>query len=100
MEINVIKLAFLLSYLTMLVCLVSGVPFMTSLLRSLTLMVVFSATGLLLRWYLLRMISSLHVTPPSRAEPSEEWEAAEEELTETSLEPTEEKTEDFTLPAS
>ena len=89
MELNIIKLAFLLSYLTMLICLVSGIPFMTAMLRSIILMVVFSAIGLALRWYLLRMLSSLYVAPPPGTEPSEEWEV-EEQPVETSFAPTEE----------
>ena len=79
MEVNILKLAFLLSYLTMLICLVSGVPFMTSMFRAIILMVIFSAIGLALRWYLLKMITSLQLPAHSVGEVSESWETSEEE---------------------
>jgi hypothetical protein len=59
MEANVIKLAFLLAYLSLLVCVVSGIPFITALLRSLLMLVVFSMVGFFLRLFLLRTISSV-----------------------------------------
>jgi hypothetical protein len=88
MEVNIIKLAFLLSYLTMLICLVSGVPFMTAMFRSIILMVIFCATGLALRWYLLKMITSLQLSAQSRGEVSDSWETTEQETPEETVEET------------
>jgi len=99
MEVNVIKLAFLLSYLTMLICLVNGIPFMTALFRSIILMVIFSAIGLVLRWYLLRMVGSIMMVPRPGEPAPEEWDAAEEEAAEElAYVPTEEKLEDVNFP--
>lgn len=96
MEVNVIKLAFLLSYMTLLICLVSGIPFMTALFRAVILMVVFSSIGLILRWYLLKLISSVQVKARPGQEALEEWELTEE--AETSSAPAEEKLKDISLP--
>ncbi len=99
MEVNVIKLAFLLSYMTLLICLVSGIPFMTALFRAVILMVVFSSIGLILRWYLLKLISSVQVKARPGQEALEEWGLMEEEEeAETSSAPAEEKLEDISLP--
>ena len=59
MEANIIKFAFLLSYLTLLVGVSSSIPFTTSLFRSMIVMVVFSVVGLALRWWMLKMVTSL-----------------------------------------
>ncbi|MBN2290600.1 MAG: hypothetical protein JXQ83_14795 [Candidatus Glassbacteria bacterium] len=100
MEVNVIKLAFLLSYLTLLICLVSGIPFMTALFRSIILMVIFSSTGLALRWYLLKMITTLQVTSHPGKQISEEWETPEEEESpDVSFAPSEQSAEDATSPS-
>ena len=79
METNIIKLAFLLSYLAMLICLASGIPFMTSLFRAIVLMVSFSAVGLMLRWYLMKLFSSVHIPVQPSEEPVEDWEAQQEQ---------------------
>ncbi len=74
---NILKMSFLLSYLTILVCVVSGIPFMTAVFRSIILMVVASLAGFLLRWYLLNVVTSVEqrLSPEGR----EEEEAGEEE---------------------
>ena len=98
MEVNVIKLAFLLSYLTMLICLFSGIPFMTALFRAVILMVVFSCVGLVLRWYYLKLIGSIQVKARPSPEALEEWESTEQEEAEISFAPAEEKLKDMGLP--
>jgi hypothetical protein len=50
MQGNILKLSFLMSYLTMLIGVVSGIPFMTALFRAILLMAVFSMAGFLIRW--------------------------------------------------
>jgi len=72
MQVNIVKLSFLLSYLTLLVCVVSGIPFMTALFRSIILMVVFSFIGFFLRWFLLNTISSLEEKVLPKIGPAEE----------------------------
>ena len=59
MEANIIKFAFLLAYLTLLVGVSSNIPFTTSLFRSMIVMVVFSIVGLALRWWMLKTVTSL-----------------------------------------
>jgi len=98
MEVNVIKLAFLLSYLTLLICLVSGIPFMTGLFRAAILMVVFSSVGLVLRWYFLKLISSVQVKARPSPDALEQWEPTVEEEAEISYAPAEEKLKDMNLP--
>lgn len=83
MQGNILKLSFLLSYLTMLICVVSGIPFMTALFRSIILMVFFSLVGFLMRWYFLKMIMSLE---PERMEKFEEMGLEEESFEEESVE--------------
>ncbi len=83
MQGNILKLSFLLSYLTMLICVVSGIPFMTALFRSIILMVFFSLVGFLMRWYFLKMIMSLE---PERMEKFEEMGPEEESFEEESSE--------------
>ena len=99
METNVLKLAFLLSYLAMLICLASGIPFMTALFRAIVLMVFFSAVGLMLRWYLLKLIGSVHMPIQPSEEPLETWEEQEEEEpVDTPFAPGKETVEDASLP--
>ncbi len=59
MEFNILKLAFLLGYLSLLVCVVSGIPFLTALFRSVLVTVIFSLLGFFVRLYLLRLVSSV-----------------------------------------
>ena len=59
MEANIIKFAFLLAYLTLLVGVSSEIPFTTSLFRSMIVMVVFSIVGLALRWWMLKTVTSV-----------------------------------------
>lgn len=65
MEGNILKLAFLMAYLAMLICVVSGIPFMTSLFRAILLLVLFGLAGYALRWYLLKVISSIEPDKPA-----------------------------------
>jgi len=83
MQGNILKLSFLLSYLTMLICVVSGIPFMTALFRSIILMVFFSLVGFLMRWYFLKMVMSVE---PERMEKFEEMGPEEESSEEESSE--------------
>lgn len=83
MQGNILKLSFLLSYLTMLICVVSGIPFMTALFRSIILMVLFSLVGFLMRWYFLRVVMSIE---PERMEKFEEMGPEEESSEEESSE--------------
>lgn len=83
MQGNILKLSFLLSYLTMLICVVSGIPFMTALFRSIILMVLFSLVGFLMRWYFLKMVVSVE---PERMEKFEEMGPEEESFEEESSE--------------
>ncbi len=83
MQGNILKLSFLLSYLTMLICVVSGIPFMTALFRSIILMVFFSLVGFLMRWYFLKMVMSVE---QERMEKFEEMGPEEESLEEESSE--------------
>jgi hypothetical protein len=76
MQVNIVKLSFLLSYLTLLICVVSGIPFMTAFFRSIILMVVFSFIGFFLRWFLLNTISSLEEKVLPKIGPMEEEAAA------------------------
>ena len=76
MQGNILKLSFLMAYLTMLIGVVSGIPFMTALFRSILLMAVFSMAGFLVRWYLLKVVTSVE---PESMEKFEEPAAAEEE---------------------
>lgn len=59
MEFNIIKLAFLLGYLALLVCVVNGIPFLTALFRSVLVTVIFSLIGFFLRLFLIRIVSSV-----------------------------------------
>ena len=59
MEFNIVKLAFLLGYLAMLVCVVSGIPFLTALFRSVLVTVIFSLMGLFVRMFLMRIVGSV-----------------------------------------
>lgn len=59
MEFNIIKLAFLLGYLALLVCVVSGIPFLTALFRSVLVTVVFSLAGFFIRIFFLRIVNSV-----------------------------------------
>lgn len=59
MEFNILKLAFLLGYLSLLVCVVSGIPFLTALFRSVLVTVIFSLLGFFVRLYLLRLVNSV-----------------------------------------
>ncbi|MEA1997152.1 MAG: hypothetical protein U9N45_05910 [Gemmatimonadota bacterium] len=59
MQSNIIKLAILLSYLTMLICMISGIPFMTTFFRAIILMVVFIFIGFFLHAFLNRLIDSM-----------------------------------------
>jgi len=76
MQGNILKLAFLMSYLTMLVGVVSGIPFMTALFRSILLMALFSLAGFLMRWYFLKVVTSVEQEGPEKygemAPPEEE----------------------------
>jgi len=83
MQGNILKLSFLLSYLMMLICVVSGIPFMTALFRSIILMVFFSLVGFLMRWYFLKMVMSVE---PERMEKFEEMGPEEESFEEESSE--------------
>ena len=83
MQGNILKLSFLLSYLTMLICVVSGIPFMTALFRSIILMVLFSLAGFLMRWYFLKMVMGVE---PERMEKFEEMGLEEESVEEESVE--------------
>ena len=83
MQGNILKLSFLLSYLTMLICVVSGIPFTTALFRSIILMVFFSLVGFLMRWYFLKMVVSVE---PERMEKFEEMGPEEESVEEESSE--------------
>ncbi len=83
MQGNILKLSFLLSYLTMLICVVSGIPFMTALFRSIILMVFFSLVGFLMHWYFLKMVMSVE---PERMEKFEEMGPEEESFEEESSE--------------
>ncbi|MFH1068814.1 MAG: hypothetical protein V1794_04255 [Candidatus Glassbacteria bacterium] len=65
MEGNILKLSFLMSYLTMLICVVSGIPFMTALFRSILLLTLFSLAGFALRWYLLKMVEGIEPDRPA-----------------------------------
>jgi len=88
MQGNILKLSFLLSYLTMLICVVSGIPFMTALFRSIILMVFFSLVGFLMRWYFLKMVMSVEQERMEKfeemgpEEESSEEESSEEESSE------------------
>ncbi|MCE5271632.1 hypothetical protein LLH00_10160 [bacterium] len=59
MEFNILKLAFLLGYLSLLVCVVSGIPFLTALFRSVLVTVIFSLLGFFIRLFLLRLVNSV-----------------------------------------
>jgi len=59
MEFNILKLAFLLGYLSLLVGVVSGIPFLTALFRSVLVVVIFSLLGFFIRMYLLRLVNSV-----------------------------------------
>ncbi|HUU28713.1 MAG TPA: hypothetical protein VM123_12955 [archaeon] len=87
MQANIIKLAFLLSYLTLLICVVSGLPFMTALFRSFILLVLFIFIGLFLHWYLLITITSLEPKGLPRMKEEEEGESfvSEEDTTQTGI---------------
>ncbi|MEA2062824.1 MAG: hypothetical protein U9P14_03925 [Gemmatimonadota bacterium] len=78
MQSNILKLSFMLSYLTLLVCMASGIPFMTALFRTMILMLVFSGAGLFMRWYLLRLIESVHITLPYSLAPEDMVDTGEE----------------------
>ena len=65
MESNILKLAFLMAYLAMLICVVSGIPFMTSLFRSILLLVLFGLAGFGLRWYLLKVVTGIELEKPA-----------------------------------
>ncbi|OGF99887.1 MAG: hypothetical protein A3F83_05750 [Candidatus Glassbacteria bacterium RIFCSPLOWO2_12_FULL_58_11] len=75
MQSNILKISFLMSYLTMLICVVSGIPFVTSLFRSIILMAIFSLAGLLIRWWMLRMISGLGEEAKPESYGTESYEA-------------------------
>jgi len=82
MQGNILKMSFLLCYLTMLIGVVSGIPFMTALFRSILLMVVFSLAGLLMRWYFLKVVTSVKSEGMEKfEEPVPEEESLEEEAT-------------------
>ena len=59
MEMNILKLSFLLGYLAMLVCVVSGIPFLTALFRSVLVTVIFSLLGFFVRLFILRLVSNV-----------------------------------------
>ena len=89
MQGNILKISFLMSYLTMLICFVSGIPFVTSLFRSIILMAIFSLAGLLIRWWMLRMISGIGEEPKAERFNTESYEEAapgEEDYTKTEYE--------------
>lgn len=89
MQNNILKISFLMSYLTMLICVVSGIPFVTSLFRSIILMAIFSLAGLLIRWWMLRMITGIgEETKPESYSTESYGEAApgEEDYTKTEYE--------------
>ncbi len=79
MQGNILKLSFLMSYLTMLICVVSGIPFMTALFRSIILMAIFSLVGFLIRWYFLKVVMSVEL---ERMEKFEEMGPEEESFKE------------------
>ena len=79
MQGNILKLSFLMSYLTMLIGVVSGIPFMTALFRSILLMAIFSLAGFLMRWYFMKVITSVE---PERMEKFEEMGPEEESVEE------------------
>ena len=76
MQNNILKISFLMSYLTMLICVVSGIPFVTSLFRSIILLAIFSLAGLLIRWWMLRMITGLGDEVKAESFSSESYEEA------------------------
>lgn len=59
MQANIVKLSFLMSYLALLICVVSGIPFVAAVLRSVILLGVFSVLGFLMRWYMLNVVTSV-----------------------------------------
>jgi hypothetical protein len=73
MEGNILKLSFLMAYLAMLICVVSGIPFMTSLFRSILLLTLFSLAGFALRWYLLKMVGSIEPDKPAHFDDVESY---------------------------
>jgi|GEM_PF-3054505 hypothetical protein len=79
MQGNILKLSFLMSYITMLICVVSGIPFMTALFRSIILMAIFSLVGFLMRWYFLKVVTSVEL---ERMEKFEEMGPEEESFKE------------------
>ena len=64
---NILKLSFLISYLALLICVVVGIPFMTSVFRAIVLMCVFALMGYSFRWFLLHVVSSVQPDEAPRA---------------------------------
>ncbi len=82
---NILKLSFLLSYLALLICVVGGIPFMTAVFRSVTLMTVFTVAGYGFRWYLLHVVSSVQPEEPAKfmgddQEDHSEYDISDDEL--------------------
>ena len=81
MQSNIIKISFLLSYLTMLICVVSGIPFLTALLRSVMLMILLCGIGFFLRYTLMSIVTSVELREkPEMEKEGEETPAEEEEI--------------------
>lgn len=72
---NILKMSFLMSYLALLICLVSGIPFMTCVFRSIILMTVFTLAGYGFRWFLYNMVSGVEPdsAPRMRHEDEEQY---------------------------
>lgn len=82
MQGNILKLSFLMSYLTMLIGVVSGIPFMTALFRSILLMAIFSLAGFLMRWYFMKVVTGVEMERMEKFEEvGPEEESIEEEET-------------------
>lgn len=80
---NILKMSFLMSYLAMLICVASGIPFMTCVFRSVILMTLFALAGYAFRWFLLSVVSSVEPEEPARIRHSDaeygEYDPAQDE---------------------
>ena len=79
MQANILKMSFLMAYLTILICVISGIPFITAIFRGIILLAVFSLTGFLMRWYFLNVIGSVEQEKEDSFQSSEREESTEEE---------------------
>ncbi|MBW7997460.1 MAG: hypothetical protein FVQ81_12970 [Candidatus Glassbacteria bacterium] len=79
---NILKLSFLMSYLALLICMVSGIPFMTCVFRSIILMTLFALAGYAFRWFLLSVVSSVQPDEPVGGTRRDDEEYAEFDMSE------------------